>query len=134
MEVSTRGFTHISMGLLGGISFMFISYTSRKRRLGRLSLLEQLTVVSFFITTSELLCGIVVNLRLGLGIWDYTDMPFNYLGQVCLPFTLLWFMITFLGICVEDAIRIKLFHEDITPLLKARNGRKKAAKDAPLPL
>lgn len=132
LEVMTRGFTHISMGLLGGLSFMFISYTSNLRRGGGITIFEQLIVSALFITVSELLCGFIVNLSWELSVWDYSDMPLNYLGQICLPFSILWMVIAFAAVLVEQKIRISLFHQNI-PLISLRR-RKTAAKEAPLPL
>lgn len=134
IEVLTRGFTHISMGFLGGISFMFISYTSKLRRADKLSLIQQLIVCALFITTAELLCGMITNLIMGLAIWDYSDMPFNYLGQICLPFSLIWAIITYLGIIVEERIRIVLFHQSI-PCVRLRHFNKETAtREISLPL
>ncbi len=123
MEVMTRGFTHISMGLLGGLSFLFISYTSVLRRSGGITLMQQLILITLFITTAELLCGLIINLNLGLAIWDYTDMPLNYKGQICLPFSILWFGISYLGIIAEEYIRRGMFKEPITPLLIFKKAR-----------
>ena len=36
----------------------------------------------------ELGCGLLVNRS--YRVWDYRHMPMNFLGQICLPFTLLW--------------------------------------------
>ena len=38
------------------------------------------------VTVLELLVGLVVNRWLGWNVWDYSDMPLNLWGQVCLPF------------------------------------------------
>ena len=43
------------------------------------------------ITLVELATGMVVNHLLGLQVWDYSDVPMNIFGQVCLPYSLLWF-------------------------------------------
>ena len=37
------------------------------------------------ITLVELATGMVVNHLLGLQVWDYSDVPMNIFGQVCLP-------------------------------------------------
>lgn len=116
MEVMTRGFTHISMGLLGGLSFLFISFTSVLRRGGSVTLLQQLIVITLFITAAELICGLIINLNLGLAIWDYTDMPLNFMGQICLPFSILWFGISYLGIIAEEYVSRRIFKEPIAPL------------------
>ena len=49
---------------------------------------------------------------LGLHIWDYSSLPFNLLGQICLPFTVLWFFLALLCIFVDDWLRHILFHEE----------------------
>lgn len=32
---------------------------------------------------------------LGISFWDYSDLPFNLNGRVCLPFTLAWSLLAF---------------------------------------
>ena len=38
----------------------------------------------------EFVSGCLFNLRMKLDVWDYSDMPFNIKGQVCLLYTVLW--------------------------------------------
>ncbi len=113
MEIIARGFTHISMGLLGGISFVFIGLTGQLRRCGKLGLLQQLVVSAMFITVSELICGMIDNLWLKLNVWDYSGIPLNYLGQICLPFCVLWFVLSYLGALADEFIIMHIFHEQI---------------------
>ncbi len=110
LEIISRGFTHISMGLLGGLCFVFIGCLGRLRRSGRLTLMQQLTLSTMFITTSELLCGLVTNLYMGLNVWDYSDVPLNYMGQICLPFVFLWFGISYLGALADEWVLRHIFH------------------------
>ncbi|MBQ3003172.1 MAG: hypothetical protein IJD82_05525, partial [Clostridia bacterium] len=42
----------------------------------------------------EFVTGLIVNHWLHLSVWDYSDVPLNLLGQICLPFSLVWFVIT----------------------------------------
>ena len=49
-------------------------------------------------TVLEFITGCIVNLRFGLGVWDYSSVPFNLLGQVCLPFSVGWSMLTLPGL------------------------------------
>ena len=44
------------------------------------------------ITTAEFFAGCILNLWLGLGVWDYSDMPMQLFGQICLPYSVLWFL------------------------------------------
>ena len=43
------------------------------------------------ITLTEFIFGVIFNIYLNLNVWDYSGMAFNLMGQVCLPYTLLWF-------------------------------------------
>lgn len=113
MEIAARGFTHISMGLLGGLCFIFIGLTGQMRRCGRLGLLQQLVVSTMFITVSELICGMIDNLWLKLDVWDYSGIPLNYLGQICLPFCMLWFALSYLGALADEFVITHIFHEQI---------------------
>ncbi len=64
------------------------------------------------VTAAELACGCVVNLWMGLGVWDYANMPLNLLGQVCLVYTLLWIPLSVVGIVLDDVLRWKLYEEE----------------------
>lgn len=46
------------------------------------------------ITTVELVFGIAFNLILREHVWDYSNVPLNLMGQICVPFSLLWFMLS----------------------------------------
>ena len=56
--------------------------------LAKIPLAAQLLLFSAMITFLELLTGLAVNGS--YGVWDYRAVPYNFLGQICLPFTLLW--------------------------------------------
>ncbi len=42
------------------------------------------------VTAIEFLFGVVFNLVFKMGVWDYSELPFNILGQVCPLFSLAW--------------------------------------------
>ena len=75
-------------------------------------LILQGAIGSGIVTVLELVSGIILNLWLGLGIWDYSNMPFNLLGQICLPFTLLWVALSIVAVALDDWLRYWLFGED----------------------
>lgn len=110
IEITARGFTHISMGLLGGAAMYLIHLMNTERRTP-LRIFTALVISSVFITVCELITGEIVNVRMGLNIWDYSMMPLNYDGQICLPFTMLWFALSAVGFLFDDLIRAKLFSE-----------------------
>ena len=71
----------------------------------KMSLLIQSLICATAVTIAELLVGILLNIILGMGIWDYSHMPFNFLGQICLYFFILWYFLCFIFIQVFDWIR-----------------------------
>lgn len=62
--------------------------------------------------TLEFVSGCVLNLWLGLGVWDYSNQPGNVLGQICPAFGLLWFFIMPLAIWAEDTTRYLIWAYD----------------------
>ena len=64
------------------------------------------------VTLVEFCAGCVLNLWIGLDIWDYSGIPFNLLGQICLPFSLVWLVLCFLFILVFDWMRYAIIGGD----------------------
>lgn len=96
LEVACRGYSHWSMALCGGLCLWSIYHMNH--RLKHRPLLLRATLGGGIITAVELICGALVNLTFRLGVWDYSHLPLNLLGQICLPFTLLWIALS-LPIC-----------------------------------
>ena len=60
----------------------------------------------------EFLTGCIVNLALGWHVWDYSGMPGNVLGQICLPYSLLWILVAVAAIILDDWLRNLIFDEE----------------------
>ena len=91
LEIASRGFTHWTMTLTGGL-ILTILYEMHVRLTGT-PLWQKCLIGSVIITSVEFTVGVIVNIILRWNVWDYSDMPFNVLGQICLPFTVLWFFL-----------------------------------------
>ncbi|MBR5263576.1 MAG: hypothetical protein IKV50_02665 [Clostridia bacterium] len=94
LELIYRGRSHISMFFAGGISAVGIFLCCNCRRMKNKCLLLKCAMGSGIITAVEFLTGVAVNLWMQLQVWDYSAMPMNLLGQICLPFSLIWFALT----------------------------------------
>ena len=88
VEILYRGYTHISMFLLGGICFLCIGGIRRTFRDGAAA--QKMLLCAGVITLFEFLCGVFVNLELGLAVWDYSSMPLNVMGQICITYSAAW--------------------------------------------
>lgn len=111
IELLGRGYTHISMGIVGGICLLFISGLDEKCGL-RLSLIMKMLISAVMITIIELISGLILNVWLDLGIWDYSKTPLNLFGQICVPFCGIWFLLSVVGIFLQNFVRWKLFCEE----------------------
>ena len=93
LEVAFRGYSHFSMAICGGVCLWLIFHMNK--RFAKKKLAVRALGGAFIITAVELICGCIVNLLLGLRVWDYSHLPLNLLGQICLPFTVIWFLLCF---------------------------------------
>lgn len=111
IEMAWRGHSHWTMAVLGGVCFVLIGDINEFIP-WNMPLVLQGAIGSGIVTLLELVSGTVLNLWLGLGIWDYSNMPFNFLGQICLPFSLLWVALSVVAVILDDWLRYWLFGED----------------------
>ena len=86
LEFIWRGRSHSSMFLLGGTCFLLLGKLYKRCR--RICLPVKMLIGSGLITALEFLTGLLVNRR--YNIWDYRSLPFQFLGQISLVFSLLW--------------------------------------------
>lgn len=111
IEILWRQYSYFSMFLLGGLCFISVGII--KERLVKItnSLLMQQVVASLTITLLELIFGLILNAKLGLGVWDYSEVRFNFMGQICLKYSILWFFLSLPGIILYDYLKYWLFKE-----------------------
>ncbi|MDD3920890.1 MAG: hypothetical protein PHO41_06960 [Eubacteriales bacterium] len=88
LECLWRGRTHISMGITGGAAAALL--VGLYLRMGAGGYIAKLVCGMAVITALEFICGAVVNVRLQKNVWDYSAMPYQLYGQVCLGYSLLW--------------------------------------------
>lgn len=100
LEMAWRGHTHVSMAVAGGLCLCLIDKICNYQLKSR-PLFTRCAAGSLIITSVEFAVGVVVNLVLKLDVWNYSALPLNVLGQVCLPFTVLWCLVSLpaMGLC-----------------------------------
>lgn len=111
IEIAWRGHSHWTMAVLGGVCFVLVGGINEYFPWS-MSLALQGAIGAAIITALEFVAGVVLNVWLGLGIWDYSALPFNVLGQICLPFTLAWVPLAVVAVVVDDWLRYFLFGEE----------------------
>lgn len=110
-ELVFRGKSHWTMFLVGGICFFFIGLINEIMP-WNLSIIWQAIIGGGIITGIEFAAGVLINMVFKLNVWDYSNVPFNIFGQICLPFSLLWILLSIIAIFIDDFIRWSLFNEE----------------------
>ena len=109
LELLCRGRSHISMFFAGGTCFLLLGKLSRTEP--RLPFWAQGILGSVAITSVELLAGLLANRN--YTVWDYRELPFNFYGQICLAFSLLWIPVSLGAILLYDQLEKRLFPADM---------------------
>lgn len=110
IEVLARGFSHWTMFLVGGMCFILIGIINEITP--KMPIIRQMFLSAIIITIIEFVSGCILNLWLGWNIWDYSENFGNILGQICPKHTIYWFLLSSVGIVVDDYIRYFLFGEE----------------------
>lgn len=103
--------THWTMFILGGLCFLVVGAINEYFS-WETPFIIQTIIGTGIVLLLEFIFGCVLNLWLGLGIWDYSDTPFNILGQVCLPFAFAWLFLVAFAIVFDDYLRYWFFKEE----------------------
>lgn len=89
LELLWRGWTHSSMFFAGGTCFLLLG------RLKNQPPWVKAVAGAGIITAVELTAGLLINRQ--YAVWDYRDAPLNFMGQICLPYCLLWMPVGLAG-------------------------------------
>ena len=111
IEILFRGYSHFSMIICGGLAFILCGAINQLMHF-RISLVSQMILSSIIITGLEFVTGYLVNIRLHWNVWDYSKMPYNLHGQICVAYSAIWLILSLVCIFVDDLIRWKIFDEE----------------------
>lgn len=111
IELLFRGYSFPSSFIMGFISFIFCGMINEILSWDTPLLLQAL-IGGTGITIIEFITGCIVNILLGFNEWDYSSLPLNILGQVCLLFSIIWCLLSSVAIVLDDYIRYFFFNEE----------------------
>lgn len=117
IELLWRGYTYPLMGVCGGIAILLLDQINNKIS-WNVDILFQGTLGSLLITIFEYIIGTLSIKGILPKMWDYSNMPLNYKGIICLPFSLAWLALSIGAIMLADAINYYILGEDEIPYYK----------------
>ena len=103
IEVAFRGYTHWSMLLTGGSAFLSLYLI--QTTFPNTSIFIKALFGMVVITLLEFSVGLIVNRVFSLGVWDYSNLPYNLLGQISLPFSACWYILSIIAFFLLDNIK-----------------------------
>ena len=98
----------IGVCLFSAVSVLFYADASMRSRGGDIRCFLSMLMITFL----EFCAGVILNLWLKLDIWDYSRIPFNLYGQICLPYAAVWFVLSAAAIVADDYLRYWLYGEE----------------------
>lgn len=118
VEVLYRGYSFWEMGICGGLAFVLIDKINNKIS-WNIDLLIQGIIGSVIITFFEFIIGELFLHGVLPIMWDYSNMPLNYDGIICLPFSLIWIVLSVATVILCDTINYYCLGEtDTVPYYK----------------
>ena len=118
LELLYRGRSDPSMFLAGGVCFVLVGHLERTEP--KLPLPLRALVGAAIVTMVELAIGMAVNRD--YGVWDYRGLPMNFMGQICLRFSLLWLALSVVVMGVYKRAESALAKRSIVPGLLPGDG------------
>lgn len=104
--------THWTMFIVGGLAFLIIG-SINEYFTWEIPIWLQSIIGTIAVTVLEFISGCVLNIWLGLNIWDYSNMPLNLFGQICVPFMGVWIILVTIAIIVDDYFRWLIYKEEM---------------------
>ena len=118
IEVLFRGYSFPLMGCCGGLAVIILDKINDKISWNVDILLQGLCGTTL-ITSFEFIIGeIMIHTSFLPKMWDYSNMPLNYKGIVCVPFSIGWFFLSLVAIFTADAMNYYVFEELPVPYYK----------------
>lgn len=99
------GYANVIMLFIGGLTGLLIGGLNQIPRFYKMRMIWQALIGVIIVLSVEFVSGLIFNVWLKLGLWNYSNQPFNIMDQICLLFGILWFLLIPAAIWLEDHIR-----------------------------
>jgi len=105
------GWANIAMLPVGGLCGVLIMIFNENPKFARKKMVVKALYGMAILLFVEFISGYIMNVRLGMNIWDYSNRAFNFMGQISLAYAVLWFFFTPFIIWFDDRVCLRLWNE-----------------------
>ncbi len=99
------GYSSFWMGIVGGFLLIGLGAMNGIKWIKKQSLFIQSLMGAVLILIAEFVSGCILNLWLGLSVWDYSHIPLNLFGQINFIYGIFWFFLAPFAFWADDALR-----------------------------
>lgn len=78
---------------------------TNKRYYPSMKMYKQCILSAIIITLIEYVAGYILNIKLELEIWNYTNLKYNLNGQISLLFSFIWIFLSYFAIKFDDMLK-----------------------------
>ena len=108
-QLYANGSSNMPMVLIGGLSFITITVLNETVLRWDMLYQTQCLICCIILTAMELVSGYILNIKLNMNIWDYSDKMFDFMGQIYLKGSVNWFLISGIAIGIDDLLMYFVF-------------------------
>lgn len=112
LEIMVRGYSHVSMFLCGGTALVILDMIWIRLKRSRIKKYAKIFIIMFagtnVITLLEYITGLIVNIKYGLEVWNYSELKYNYRGQICLMYSVIWALMSIVCVMISDFLRSRI--------------------------
>ena len=87
--------TYLSLGLPDRMRFFSFSVSAKTRKGKLLQALLYVLLSGIICSACELAVGLFLHRAFGIFMWDYRETPFHVGAYICLPYALIWGVLTY---------------------------------------
>ena len=96
---------------------MIIDLLNENPKYYNLKVYQQSLIGVLVVWIFEFITGYIFNIRLGMNLWDYSrftynGIPLHFMGQISIPYGLLFFMLVPFVTWLGDELRYRLFNQE----------------------
>ncbi len=111
-RIPKGGEANIVMLPIGGMCGILVGGINQIPKFYNLKIWQQSLIGTIIVLIVEYFSGYILNIVFELGVWDYSNLPFNLDGQISLLFAVFWYILMPAAIWLEDYIRCVFWKEN----------------------
>ena len=94
---------------LGGVIGILLGLFNEWPRIRKMNVFFHALFGTLLIFILEFGSGIILNIFLRFNIWDHSEIPLNLLGQIALPYAIVWFFLCPFVFWLDDYLKFVLY-------------------------